>query len=83
MKNYIGQSRPLGEYNKNTLLILESNLNYHNRNKRKGILTVEHYITGGDWWRLMKDDNVILDFQTLSEINSAVTGIINYNRKEE
>lgn len=80
-ENYIGTSRPLGEYNKNMLEILRSNLEYFNAKRRKGILTVRHYVAGGDWWELQKDGTTLINYATLSEISYAVLAIANYTRR--
>lgn len=80
-KNYIGTSRPCGEYDKVTLKIIESNLNYFNANKRKGILSIEHYIDCGDQWKILKDDGVLLYDMTLDQVHYAIAGIINYTRE--
>lgn len=78
MKNYAGTSRPCGKYNKELLFIIESNLNYFNQNKRKGILTVEHYIDNGDQWQVLKDNKVLVCNMSLEELYFAVAGIICY-----
>lgn len=80
-KNYIGTSRPMGEYDKQLLGIIEGNLNYFNTCKKKRILSVEHYVDNGDQWRLLKDGRQILVDMTLDELYYAVAAIINYNRK--
>lgn len=59
-KNYTGTSRPSGEYDKAKLETIQHNLRYFNANKRKGILTVEHYIDGGDYWKILNDEQVVL-----------------------
>lgn len=79
-KNYIGTSRPSGEYNKRLLEIIESNLNYFNAKKRKGILTVEHTIEGGDRWKIRKDDKILVCNMSLKELYYTVAGIITYER---
>ena len=79
-KNYTGTSRPSGEYDKTTLKIIESNLNSFNANKRKGILTVEHYVDCGDQWRLLKDGCIMLCDMSLLSTHYAVAAIINYER---
>lgn len=79
-KNYTGTSRPIGEYNKRLLDIIESNLNYFNANKRKGILTVEHTIDGGDKWKILKDGKILTCNMSLEEVYYAVAGIITYER---
>ena len=81
-KNYIGTSRPSGTYDKHLLSAIESNLNYFNTCKKKGILSIEHYVAGGDQWKLLKDGFPILMDITLEEIYYAIAAIINYNRKE-
>lgn len=77
-KNYTGTSRPCGEYNKRLLEIVERNLSYFNSNKRKGILTVEHYVDGGDQWEILKDNKVLVCNMNLKELYFAVAGIICY-----
>ena len=79
-KNYTGTSRPCGEYNKRLLDIIESNLNYFNTNKRKGILTVEHTIDDGDKWKVLKDGRVLVCNMSLKELYYAVAGIVTYER---
>lgn len=79
-KSYTGTSRPLGEYNKRLLDIIESNLNYFNAKKRKGLLTVEHTIDGGDKWKVLKGNKVLVSDMTLEELFYAVAGIIAYKR---
>lgn len=81
-KNYTGISRPCGKYDKHLLSIIESNLDHFNTCKKKGILSIEHYIAGGDQWKLLKDGNPILMDITLDEIYYSVAAIINYARKE-
>ena len=82
-KNYTGTSRPCGYYDKILLSIIENNLNSFNANKRKGVLTVEHYIDGGDQWRVLKDGKAILNYMTLYELHYVVAGIINYTVVKE
>lgn len=81
-KNYTGTSRPIGTYDKNLLSIIEGNLKHFNCCKKKRILSIEHYIAGGDQWKLLKDGKQILVDMTLEQIYCAVAAIINYNRKE-
>ena len=81
-KNYIGTSRPCGEYDKQLLGILENNLNYFNICKKKGILSVEHYVDNGDQWKVMKDGKDILVDMTLEQAYCVVAAIISYARKE-
>ena len=52
-ESYTGTSRPCGEYNKRLLEIIEGNLYCFNAKKRKGILTVEHYVEDGDKWKIL------------------------------
>ena len=80
IKCYTGISRPLGEYNKRLLEIIESNLNYFNGNKRKNFLTVEHTIDGGDKWKILKGNITLVSDMTLEELYYAVAGIISYER---
>lgn len=77
-KNYTGTSRPYGEYNKRLLDIIERNLNNFNAKKRKGILTVEHTIEGGDQWKVLKDDKPLLCYMELDQLYYAVAAIICY-----
>ena len=79
-KNYTGTSRPLGEYNKRLLDIIENNLNYFNEGKRKKFLTVEHTIDGGDKWKILKGNKTLVSDMTLEELYYAVAGIISYER---
>lgn len=81
MKNYAGTSRPCGEYNKELLFIIESNLNYFNQNKRKGILTVEHYIDNGDQWKILKDKKTLVCGMTLEQLYYAVASIVCYEMR--
>lgn len=80
-KNYIGTSRPCGEYNKGALMVIEGNLQHFNKNKRKGIITVEHYIAGGDQWQLLIDEKPILTFMSLDQLYYAVAGIVLYAKE--
>ena len=79
-KNYTGTSRPLGEYNKRLLEIIEGNLKFFNENKRKKILTVEHTIECGDKWKVLKDGKTLVSDMSLEELYYAVAGIISYER---
>lgn len=79
-KNYTGISRPIGEYNKRLLEIIESNLKFFNENKRKGILTVEHTVDGGDKWKVLKGNITLVSDMSLEELYYAVAGIISYER---
>ena len=79
-KNYTGISRPIGEYNKRLLEIIESNLKFFNENKRKGILTVEHTVDGGDKWKVLKGNTTLVSDMSLEELYYAVAGIISYER---
>lgn len=79
--SYIGISRPLGEYDKMLLSVVESNLNYFNRNKRKGVLTVNHYVDQGDQWEILCDGNVVFNFMTLKEMFVAVATVIRYEER--
>ena len=78
IKCYTGTSRPLGEIDKRLLEIIGSNLNHFNANKRKGILSVEHYVDGGDKWKVLKDGKTLICGMTLMEIYYTVAGIITY-----
>ena len=78
MKNYIGTSRPCGEYNKTLLTIIERNLLSFNAGKRKGIMTVEHYVDCGDQWRILIDEKEKLCNMTLEQIYYAVAAICVY-----
>ena len=80
-KNYTGTSRPSGEYDKAKLKVIEHNLQYFNSNKRKGILTVEHYIDGGDQWKILKDGSVMLFDMTLDQVYYTIAGITIYERR--
>ena len=81
-KNYIGTSRPMGEYDKIVLSIIERNLSYFNTCKKKGILSVEHYVSNGDQWKVMKDGKDLLVDLTLEQAHCVVAAIISYARKE-
>lgn len=81
-KNYTGISRPMGEYNKGLLNIIENNLNHFNTCKKKGILSVEHYVDNGDQWKVMKDGKNILVDMTLEQAYCVIAAIISYARKE-
>ena len=81
-KNYTGTSRPCGEYDKQLLCIIESNLNYFNSCKKKGILSIEHYVYNGDQWKVMKDGKDMLVDMTLEQAYCVVAAIISYARKE-
>jgi hypothetical protein len=78
VKNYIGTSRPLGEYNKTLLTIIERNLLSFNADKRKGIVTVEHYVDGGDQWRILIDEKEKLCGMTIEQLYYAVAAICVY-----
>lgn len=80
-KNYTGTSRPMGEYNKKLLEIIEHNLNYFNSSKRKGVLTVEHYVDNGDQWQILKDNKILVCNMNLEELYFAVAGIICYEEE--
>lgn len=80
-KSYTGISRPLGEYNKRLLEIIEGNLNFFNTKKRKGILTVEHYVENGDKWRICKDNKNLVCGMTLEELYYAVASTISYETR--
>ena len=80
MKNYTGISRPCGEYDRAKLEVIEHNLKYFNANKRKGILSVEHYIDGGDQWKILKDGYVMLFDMTLDQVYYTIAGITIYER---
>lgn len=77
-KNYTGTSRPCGEYNKKLLDIIESNLNFFNAKRQKGVLTVEHTIECGDQWKVLKDGKTLVSNMSLEELYYAVAGIISY-----
>ena len=79
-KNYTGISRPSGNYDRAILKTIENNLNYFNANKRKGILTVEHYVDCGDQWRLLKDGCVMLCDMSLLSLHYAVAAIASYEK---
>lgn len=80
-KSYTGISRPLGEYNKRLLEIIEGNLNFFNTKKRKGILTVKHYVENGDKWRICKDNKNLVCGMTLEELYYAVASTISYETR--
>ena len=75
---YTGTSRPSGHYNKPKLEVMENNLSHFNKGKRKNILSVEHYVDGGDRWMMKKDGELILGYMTLDECYASVAAIINY-----
>ena len=77
-KNYTGISRPCGEYNERLLQIIESKLYCFNTFKRKGILTVEHYVDDGDKWKILKDDALLVCGMELEQLYYAVAGIVCY-----
>lgn len=78
IKNYIGTSRPLGEYNKTLLTIIERNLLLFNTDKQKGIVTVEHYVDGGDKWCILIDEKEKLCGMTIEQLYYAVASICVY-----
>ena len=80
-KNYIGTSRPCGEYDKVKLEVIEHNLQYFNANKRKGILSIDHYVDGGDQWKILKDGSMMLFDMTLDQVYYTIAGIIIYARE--
>ena len=80
-KNYIGESRPCGKYDKTKLDVIQHNLQYFNANKRKGILSVEHYVDGGDQWKILKDGNMMLFDMTLDQVYYTIAGIVIYTRE--
>ena len=77
-KNYTGTSRPCGEYNKLIVGLIERNLNNFNKHKRKGILSVEHYIDDGDKWKILKDNSVIVSDMNLEQLFCGVISITFY-----
>ena len=83
IKSYIGASRPLSlrNYDKRYLDIIESNLNYFNKGKQKGILTVEHYISEGDQWQILLDGHLLLCDMTLNAVLYTTLGIMRYARE--
>ena len=78
-KSYIGTSRPVGQYNHMLLTIIERNLFTFNAGKRKGVLTIEHYVDDGDQWRILVDGKEKLVGMTLEQIYYAVAAIVVYN----
>lgn len=80
-KSYIGTSRPIGEYNETILAIIDNNLDYFNKDKQKGILTVEHYVCDGDQWQILLDGHLLLCGMTLNEVFYTTAGIIRYTRE--
>ena len=62
--------------------ITRDNINYFNRNKRKGKLRVEYFVDDGNRAALYKDDTRILGFADIEQASAAVVAIINYERKE-
>lgn len=59
----------------------ESNLEYFNRNRKKGKIEVNYYVDGGNKADVIKDGCVILSCVTIENAYWTVAGIINYERR--
>lgn len=78
---YVSISRPVGEYDKRMLQVVQNNLKYFNTKKRNGIITVEHYVANGDRWQMLKDGKCMLSDMSLNELYYAVAAIIRYKQE--
>ena len=80
-KSYIGKSRPCGDYDKVKLTIIDNNLICFNRNRKKKILRIDHYVDGGDKWVVIMDNYPLLSDLTLDQVYYTVAGIIRYTNE--
>jgi len=60
---------------------IEGNIEIFNMGKRKNLLSVKHYISNGDRYKILKGDKIIADFMTLDQCYYAIVAIINYTSK--